>query len=88
MFTALASQRAACSVTGGRNDCAVLCTALAVSPTSRVHTPLVHCICAIAEMTKDWDTVQDEIKELSFNQRKPLEEVKELMEQKYKFRAS
>ncbi|KAF1354320.1 ankyrin [Lizonia empirigonia] len=39
-------------------------------------------------MTKDWDAFQDEIKELSFNQRKPLEEVKELMENKYKFRAS
>ncbi|KAH6625832.1 hypothetical protein C7974DRAFT_208269 [Boeremia exigua] len=39
-------------------------------------------------MTKDWDVVQDEIKELSFNQKKPLEEVKELMERKYKFRAS
>jgi hypothetical protein len=42
----------------------------------------------IANMTKDWDAVQDEIKELSFNQKKPLEEVKELMEKKYKFHAS
>ncbi|KAJ4337874.1 hypothetical protein N0V87_004430 [Didymella glomerata] len=33
-------------------------------------------------MTKDWNAVQDEIKELSFNQKKPLEEVKELMERK------
>lgn len=39
-------------------------------------------------MTKDWDAVQAEIKELSFSQKKPLEEVKELMERKYKFRAS
>ncbi|KAF2629473.1 ankyrin [Macroventuria anomochaeta] len=39
-------------------------------------------------MTKDWDAVQDEIKELSFNQKKRLEEVKDLMERKYKFRAS
>lgn len=39
-------------------------------------------------MTKDWEAVQDEIRELSFAQKKPLEEVKELMEQKYKFRAS
>ncbi|KAJ8116489.1 hypothetical protein OPT61_g2092 [Boeremia exigua] len=39
-------------------------------------------------MTKDWDAVQDEIKELSFKQKKPLGEVKELMERKYKFRAS
>jgi Cdc6-like AAA superfamily ATPase len=39
-------------------------------------------------MTKDWDVVQDEIRELSFNQKKSLEDVKELMEQKYKFRAS
>lgn len=39
-------------------------------------------------MTKDWDSVQDEIKELSFNQKKSLEDVKELMEQKYKFKAS
>jgi len=39
-------------------------------------------------MTKNWDVVQDEIKELSFIQKKPLEEVKELMERKYKFIAS
>ncbi|KAJ4363408.1 hypothetical protein N0V83_009701 [Neocucurbitaria cava] len=39
-------------------------------------------------MTKDWDAVQEEIKELSFNQKKPLEEVKELMERKHNFRAS
>ncbi|KAF2126269.1 ankyrin [Dothidotthia symphoricarpi CBS 119687] len=39
-------------------------------------------------MTKDWDIVQAEIKELSFNQKKPLEEVKELMENKYNFKAS
>jgi hypothetical protein len=39
-------------------------------------------------MTKDWDAVQDEIRGLSFNQKKSLEEVKELMERKYKFRAS
>jgi hypothetical protein len=40
------------------------------------------------DMTKDWDAVQDEIRELSFNQKKSLEDVKELMERKYKFRAS
>ncbi|KAF1942804.1 ankyrin [Clathrospora elynae] len=39
-------------------------------------------------MTKDWDSVQEEIKDLSFAQKRPLEEVKELMERKYKFRAS
>ncbi|KAH7355481.1 hypothetical protein BKA66DRAFT_475470 [Pyrenochaeta sp. MPI-SDFR-AT-0127] len=39
-------------------------------------------------MTKDWDVVQEEIKELSFNQKKPLDEVRALMERKYKFRAS
>ncbi|KAF2821445.1 ankyrin [Ophiobolus disseminans] len=39
-------------------------------------------------MTKDWEAVQDEIRELSFNQKKCLEDVKELMERKYKFRAS
>lgn len=39
-------------------------------------------------MTKDWDAVQDEIRELSFSQKKPLEEVKELMEHKHNFRAS
>jgi hypothetical protein len=39
-------------------------------------------------MTKDWESVHDEIKELSSTQKKPLEEVKELMERKYKFRAS
>lgn len=32
--------------------------------------------------------MQDEIRELSFNQKKSLEDVKELMERKYKFRAS
>jgi hypothetical protein len=32
--------------------------------------------------------VQDEIRELSFNQKKCLEDVKELMERKYQFRAS
>jgi hypothetical protein len=39
-------------------------------------------------MTKDWDAVQDEIRELSFNQKKSLEDVKALMERKYNFRAS
>ncbi|KAH7063866.1 hypothetical protein BKA63DRAFT_183826 [Paraphoma chrysanthemicola] len=39
-------------------------------------------------MTKDWDAVQDEIRELSFNQKRCLEDVKALMERKYKFRAS
>lgn len=39
-------------------------------------------------MTKDWDVVQEVIKELSFNQKKSLEDVKQLMESKYKFRAS
>ncbi|KAF2027974.1 ankyrin [Setomelanomma holmii] len=39
-------------------------------------------------MTKDWTAVQDEIRELSFNQKRCLEDVKALMERKYKFRAS
>ncbi|EMD63908.1 hypothetical protein COCSADRAFT_358501 [Bipolaris sorokiniana ND90Pr] len=39
-------------------------------------------------MTKDWDLVQDEVKELSFSQKKTLEEVKEMMERKYRFCAS
>ncbi|USP77906.1 hypothetical protein yc1106_05180 [Curvularia clavata] len=39
-------------------------------------------------MTKDWDLFQDEIKELSFSQKKTLEEVKELMAKKHRFRAS
>jgi hypothetical protein len=39
-------------------------------------------------MTKDWDGVQDVIKDMSFGQKKTLEEVKELMEQKYNFTAS
>jgi hypothetical protein len=39
-------------------------------------------------MTKDWDAVQNEIRELSFNQKKSLEEVKALMERKHNFRAS
>lgn len=42
----------------------------------------------VANMTKDWDLVQDEIKELSFSQKKTLEEVKEMMERKYRFHAS
>ncbi|RMZ68000.1 high affinity nitrate transporter [Pyrenophora seminiperda CCB06] len=40
------------------------------------------------KMTKDWDLVQDEIKDLSFNQKMSLKGVKELMERKHKFRAS
>ncbi|KAH8702907.1 ankyrin repeat-containing domain protein [Phaeosphaeriaceae sp. PMI808] len=39
-------------------------------------------------MTKDWESFQDEIRELSFTKKKSLEEVKEVMERKYKFRAS
>ncbi|KAF2845545.1 hypothetical protein T440DRAFT_493354 [Plenodomus tracheiphilus IPT5] len=39
-------------------------------------------------MTKDWGAVHDEIRALSFVQKKPLEEIRELMERKYKFRAS
>lgn len=39
-------------------------------------------------MTKYWEAVQDEIRELSFTQKKPLEEVKELMEKKHGFYAS
>jgi hypothetical protein len=40
------------------------------------------------KMTKDWDAVQDIIKDLSWNQRKPLEEVKVLMEKEHGFLAS
>jgi hypothetical protein len=40
------------------------------------------------KMTKDWDAVQDIIKDLSWNQRKPLEEVKVLMEREHGFLAS
>jgi hypothetical protein len=39
-------------------------------------------------MTKDWDAVQDVIKDLSWNQKKPLEEVKVFMEQNHNFTAS
>ncbi|KAE8830850.1 hypothetical protein PTNB85_07437 [Pyrenophora teres f. teres] len=39
-------------------------------------------------MTKAWDLVQDEIKDLSFNQKRPLDEVMKLMESKYRFQAS
>ena len=39
-------------------------------------------------MTKDWNAVQDEIKELSFVRKKSLEEVKAHMERKHNFRAS
>ncbi|KAF2187311.1 ankyrin [Zopfia rhizophila CBS 207.26] len=39
-------------------------------------------------MTKDWDSVQIRIKKLSVDQKKCLEEVKAIMESKYRFRAS
>ncbi|PVI05576.1 ankyrin [Periconia macrospinosa] len=39
-------------------------------------------------MTKDWDAVQAEIKDLSFVQKKRLDEVKRVMEVKYGFKAS
>ena len=66
--------------------CNSLTSTYRITPTP--YTSPVHCIYATAKMTKDWDAVQDEIKELSFIQKKPLEEVKELMERKYKFMAS
>jgi hypothetical protein len=53
-----------------------------------LHFLATDCLPEIVKMTKDWSSVQDEIRELSFNQKKPLEDVKELMERKYKFRAS
>lgn len=61
---------------------------ITTQPKAAVYVSRFHCILATTTMTKDWGAVQDEIKELSFNQKKPLEEVKELMERKYKFRAS
>lgn len=39
-------------------------------------------------MTKDWDAVKPKIKKLSVDQKRCLQEVKELMEGKYGFRAS
>jgi hypothetical protein len=42
----------------------------------------------VCKMTKDWDAVQEVIKDLSWNQRKPLEEVKLTMEQQHNFSAS
>ncbi|KAF2270168.1 ankyrin [Lojkania enalia] len=39
-------------------------------------------------MTKDWDIVRQDIKELSVDQKKSLQEVKAIMESKHKFRAS
>jgi len=39
-------------------------------------------------MTKDWDSVQATIHELSVGQKKSLEEVKTIMESRYKFKAS
>ncbi|KAF2727119.1 ankyrin [Polyplosphaeria fusca] len=39
-------------------------------------------------MTKDWDSVRHDIKDLSVNQKKCLQDVKSIMETKYKFKAS
>lgn len=39
-------------------------------------------------MTKDWDSVQHHIRDLSMVQQKPLDEVKAIMESKHAFRAS
>jgi hypothetical protein len=39
-------------------------------------------------MTKDWDSVEDEIKDLSWAQKKRLDEVKKIMESKHGFKAS
>lgn len=39
-------------------------------------------------MTKDWDAVQDEIKDLSLVQKKRLDDVRKILEQKYGFKAS
>ena len=39
-------------------------------------------------MTKDWDVVQAEIKDLSFVQKKKLDQVKRIMEEKHGFKAS
>ncbi|KAJ4293991.1 hypothetical protein N0V90_007680 [Kalmusia sp. IMI 367209] len=39
-------------------------------------------------MTKDWDTVQEEIKDLSWVQKKRLDEVRKIMESKHGFKAS
>ncbi|KAF2653199.1 ankyrin [Lophiostoma macrostomum CBS 122681] len=39
-------------------------------------------------MTKDWDLVRSTIKGLSVDQKKPLEDVKSIMESEHKFRAS
>jgi hypothetical protein len=58
------------------------------SSSVNLHFLAAACLPEIIKMTKDWDSVQEEIRELSFNQKKPLEDVKELMERKHKFRAS
>lgn len=42
----------------------------------------------IAQMTKDWDSVRERIRDLSVNQKKSLEEVKAIMESEHRFRAS
>src|SRR5689334_15324141 len=68
-----------------RTHCITLCNFLLVI---RVQVNLINGRRRNLEMTKDWDAVQDEIRELSFSQKKPLEEVKALMERKHKFRAS
>jgi hypothetical protein len=39
-------------------------------------------------MTKDWDSVEAEIKDLSWTQKKRLDEVKKIMETKRGFKAS
>jgi hypothetical protein len=42
----------------------------------------------LLKMTKDWDAVQAEIKELSGVQKKRLDEVRKIMETKHGFKAS
>ena len=39
-------------------------------------------------MTKDWDSVRETIRKLSVDQKKSLEEVKDVMEANHQFRAS
>jgi hypothetical protein len=41
-----------------------------------------------AQMTKDWDSVRERIRDLSVTQKKSLEEVKAMMESEHRFRAS
>ena len=60
----------------------LVCSLLQISDTD------VSGFCTPFKMTKDWEAVRPEIRELSVGQKKSLQEVKEIMEKRHQFRAS